>query len=711
MTYPSKTSSQAPSLSQRIQRFSQITLVMFIFVLGGGSWLLVHNEQSLAHRQRLDHEWKLQANRVTTLITTIHGELKKTAHSSLISTALVDSAGKDAYLTPYLQGLSRIEGVPLSLIFADFEGKEIASNGAGGFTNGHIAWLRQLLENPSLTPVAIMGTGASAELIVAELIYYSRTKTPEGALMYKVKISNLGDPNAPLHWKDDGFVPEEGMVWHPLALPADLHPLGLSLALKEAAAAPFQLDSLSYLYLFTTLMAVAIAVWVSRRIAENLTRDLQRLSDFAGEVVLTGPGSQRANLGETRETTKLAEAINEMLDRLGHQHRSLQEESETKFRNLLENMPGAAYRWHLGKKSMDYMSRGVEELTGYPAADFLENKSRSYSDIIEQEDRNIRTAGKNTLTHVWEYRIRHFNGEQRWIWERNRTCHDDDGKQLYLEGVLFDITERKHAEEALIKAIRITESANLAKSQFLATMSHELRTPMNGIVGMAELLTLPELENDIRKTYAKIVFDSSKNLLGLLNDILDISRIEAGKLTIIESPLYPEKIIQEVFAFFNAAAKNKNLKLESVCETSCSQSYLGDSLRLRQMLSNLIGNAVKFTEHGTILVQAKEVSSDADHVVLEFVVTDSGIGIAKKNQEFLFNNFSQVDSSDTRRYGGSGLGLAITKNLAELMGGSIGVESDLGKGSRFWFRIQLRRLEISKSDRDQSSRPVTTASD
>lgn len=691
MRYSILTSSQAPSLSQRIQRFTQITLVVLIVVLGGSSWLLIRNEQSQAHRQLLDHEWKLQANRVTTLITTIHGELKKTAHSSLISTALVDSAGKDAYLTPYLQGLSRIEGVPLSVIFADFEGKEIASNGAGGFTDSHLAWLRQLLEDPSRTPVAITGTGASAELVVAELIYYSRTKAPEGALLYKVKISNMEDPSAPLHWKEDGFLPEEGMIWKPLALPAVLQPLGLSLALKEAAVARITLDKLSYLLLFTTLTAIVIAVWVSRRIAENLTRDLQRLSDFAGEVVLTGSSSQRANLGETRETTKLAEAINKMLDRLGHQHRRLQQESETRFRNLLENMPGAAYRWHLEDQSMDYISRGVEELTGYPAADFLKNKSLSYSDIIDSEDKNIRKTEKDDITHIWEYRIRHANGETRWIWERNRTCYGDNGKQLYLEGVLFDITERKHAEEALIKAVRITESANLAKSQFLATMSHELRTPMNGIVGMAELLTQPELKNDLRTMYAKIVFDSSKNLLGLLNDILDISRIETGKLNFIESPLYPEKLIQEVFAFFNAAAKSKNLKLESACEIPVDQRYLGDSLRLRQMLSNLIGNAVKFTDHGIIVVQAREVSSDADHVLLEFAVTDTGIGIAKESQELLFKPFSQVDNSDTRRYGGSGLGLSITKNLAELMGGSLGVESDLGKGSRFWFRVQLRR--------------------
>jgi PAS domain S-box-containing protein len=688
---------KAPSLADRIERFITILLITFVIFLGGGSLLVLRNELALAYRQRLDQEWIYQASRISALIQTIHGELKKTAQSSLISTALVDSAGKDAYLIPYLQGLRRVEGIPISLIFADFEGKEIATNGEAAITDEQMNWLRGLLKDPSIIPVTIMGDGDSAVLLVTEMIYYSRTTTPEGALMYRVKIKNLADSYAQLHWNGSGFIPEDGMIWHPLKLHPDLESLGLSLALSASSVAPSRLGSIFYIYLFIAFIGIGLAIWVSRRISRNLTKDLQLLSDFAGNVVSTGLGKYRANLGETREITRLAGAINGMLDRLDEQHQKLQKEGEEKFRNLVENIPGAAYRWNLlGQGSMDYISRGIEELTGYMSSDFLNNKSLSYSDLIYPEDRQIREIIDHEPIHIWEYRIQHLNGDIRWIWERNRTIYDEACKAIYLEGVLFDVTERKDAEDALINAIRITESANLAKSQFLATMSHELRTPMNGIVGMAELLAQPDLKNDIRMMYAKIVFESSQTLLSLLNDILDLSRIEAGKLSINESPLYLRSLINDVELFFNAAVKNKNLTIHSMCESSCRQVYLGDSLRLRQMLSNLVGNAVKFTHEGVITINVSEISCDDNYASIEFSVTDTGIGIPQEKISSLFHPFSQVDSSDTRKFGGSGLGLSITHNLAELMGGSMGVESEDGKGSRFWFRIQLKLTEENK---------------
>jgi signal transduction histidine kinase len=182
----------------------------------------------------------------------------------------------------------------------------------------------------------------------------------------------------------------------------------------------------------------------------------------------------------------------------------------------------------------------------------------------------------------------------------------------------------------------------------------------------------------------------------LLNDILDLSRIEAGKLSINESPLYLRSLINDVELFFNAAVKNKNLTIHSMCESSCRQVYLGDSLRLRQMLSNLVGNAVKFTHEGVITINVSEISCDDNYASIEFSVTDTGIGIPQEKISSLFHPFSQVDSSDTRKFGGSGLGLSITHNLAELMGGSMGVESEDGKGSRFWFRIQLKLTEENK---------------
>jgi PAS domain S-box-containing protein len=685
------TSGSTVSLAQRIERLSMIVLMTFVLVLGSLSWLLISHQEKVAYQLLIDKELELQVGRVSTLLRTIHGEFKQMARSSLISTALVDSVGKEAYLVPYLQGFHRVDGVPMALIFVDFEGKEIATNGKDSFTKAHLDWLGQRIANPSLSRVAIMGSGETAELLVAEMVYYSRTKVPEGALMYRLKISSLTGPQTPLHWRGDGFSPSEGASWRPLELPTDLNTLGLTLALNDTGLPRIQLDTRFFIYLVATFLTIAAAAVVSRRLAQHLTGDLQRLSDFAANVVAAGASQQRASSSGTQEVALVAEAINGMLDRLEMQHRRLQQESETKFQNLVENIPGASYRQSLsGSCALEYLSRGIEDLTGYAAGDFLgSDMPRLYADIIYPHDHAVRQALDGQLVHVWEYRIVHANGEVRWISERNRVVYGPDGNPSHLEGVLFNITEAKQAQQALVEAVRTTEAANRAKSQFLATMSHELRTPMNGIVGMAELLTQPTLDADNRIMYAQIVFESSQSLLALLNDILDLSRIEAGKMVINQLPLSPEKIIANVVTFFTAAARNKNLEIEARCDGTHDCTYLGDSLRLRQMLSNLVGNAVKFTDRGGIHLQVKEVARKAQFILLEFSVSDTGIGISPEKQALLFKPFSQVDNSDTRKHGGSGLGLSITHHLAKLMGGTMGVDSEAGKGSRFWFQIQL----------------------
>jgi len=683
-----KNLTQTLSLAQRITRFSTVLLATFILLIGSGSWLVIRNEQAQAQQLLLGKEMQLHVNRVGTLIQTIHGQLKSAAASSLISTALVDSAGKDAYLIPYLQGLRRVEGVPVSLLFADFEGKEIARNGMGGFRDAHFQWLARLMADPALPRAVIMGSGADAELLVAELVYYSRTPTPEGALMYRLKLSDLAEPEAPLHWRGDGFVLDKAMVRQSLELPEVLRPLELSIVLRTSSVVLSDGGRLLLLYLGATLLALGLAYGVSRRIAVHLTQDLQRLSDFAGKFDGKGVGEQRASLQGTREIAQVADAINGMLDRLNEQHRMLQEESEAKFRTLVENIPGAAYRSRVGVDgAMAYMSRGIEELTGYPASDFVDDKVRSYAQIIHEDDRAIRRNLGARPIHVLEYRIRHASGEFRWIWERSRTSYDAYGVPLYVEGVLLDISERKIGENALVQAKQIAESANLAKSHFLATMSHELRTPMNGILGMAQLLMAPNVAEAERLDFATTVYDSGQVLLALLNDILDLSRIEAGRVELHDAPVMPVRLIEDIARLFAASAKSKNLQLETVGALSPAQAYQADSVRLRQMLSNLVNNAVKFTETGFVRIGAHEVARDAQGAILEFSVTDSGIGIAQEKQALLFQPFSQVDSSNTRKYGGSGLGLSIVSNLAKLMGGSVGVETTPGKGSRFWFRI------------------------
>jgi PAS domain S-box-containing protein len=260
-----------------------------------------------------------------------------------------------------------------------------------------------------------------------------------------------------------------------------------------------------------------------------------------------------------------------------------------------------------------------------------------------------------------------------------------------------DITEQKKAEAAMIDAVEKVRAANLAKSQFLANMSHEIRTPMNGMLGMLQLLEMTPL-SDEQKEFIHISRTSADSLLALINDILDYSKIEAGKLSLEKIPFSLNEIVNDIMDLFHPAILKKGLALEFHKEPAVPDLLIGDPYRLKQVLSNLIGNSVKFTQKGRIDVYIKSIGNRDNHMTeLEFTVVDTGVGIPEDKIDVLFKSFSQVDGSDTRKYGGSGLGLAISKNLAELMDGDIRVESKPGEGSSFHFTCILKRVVTEKA--------------
>ena len=307
------------------------------------------------------------------------------------------------------------------------------------------------------------------------------------------------------------------------------------------------------------------------------------------------------------------------------------------------------------------------------------------------DKQRARDAWQHAVQHnepyLLECRLRRSDGVYRWWLIHGAPMRGANGEIQKWFGTCTDIEDRKQVEETLQHAKEAAEAANVAKSHFLANMSHELRTPMNAIMGMTDLALGEDLSPTLRD-YLQTVKQSADGLLELVNEILDLSRIEAGGFHLESTPFDLRKTVEQVVKTVGVRAYEKGLELE--CDLGDVPTQLvGDPLRLRQVLVNLVGNAVKFTAKGTVVVSAAVDSSEPQNIVLQFAVSDTGIGIAPEDQERIFAPFTQADASTTRQYGGTGLGLTITRRLVDFMGGRIWVESEPDKGSTFRFTARF----------------------
>jgi len=366
--------------------------------------------------------------------------------------------------------------------------------------------------------------------------------------------------------------------------------------------------------------------------------------------------------------------------------------SEERWQLALRGTNAGIWDWDARTNTV-FLSKRWKEMIGYAPEEFPDLPGEFERHIHPEDAERVRDeiashlAGK-TPFYETEYRLRTKRGDYVWIMARGQALWDDSGKPLRMVGSHTDITQRKREEVQLRQAKEQAEAANRAKSEFLANMSHEIRTPMNGIIGMTELALDTPL-NTIQKNYLDCVKTSADALMTILNDILDFSKIEAGKLTLEEREFDLHEAVGDVMGTLGARAHQKGLELMLHISPELPDVIIGDPVRLMQVLWNLTGNSIKFTDKGEVLVDLSLEQMIGDRMQLHGRVVDTGIGMTREQQAHIFEAFTQADSSTTRRFGGTGLGLAIVAKLVNLMGGKVWVESQSGLGSTFHFTAMV----------------------
>jgi len=363
-------------------------------------------------------------------------------------------------------------------------------------------------------------------------------------------------------------------------------------------------------------------------------------------------------------------------------------ENNRKLSTIINNLRGVVFRCNNDADwTMQYISDGIYELAGYLPNEFIGSKIRSFKSIIDPDDvqmvwKAIHTSLETGYLYTIEYRIITSSGNKKWVWERGRGYYESN-QLVALEGFISDITERKKIEEELIRARDKAEQSDRLKTAFLHNISHEIRTPMNAIVGFTTLLDAPDITDESRRQYIDIIYQSSNQLLSIITDIVDISNIETGQVKVSRSSVNLNTMVRHLHDQYRVRAQQQGLLLNFTTHLDDKNAVaLTDETKIIQIFSNLLNNALRFTRQGQI-----ELGYVVRGEVVEFFVSDTGIGIAPEHQQKVFERFFQVEGPSSKQYSGTGLGLSISKAYAELLGGTIWLRSTPGEGSLFCFSI------------------------